>query len=487
MKRVVLPGVLALSLHLATTAVADDCCRSWDEWVAMCQSHGMTALPNPPRCVADVAPDAHTQRLQRYQAAFNRSRSLIGGSAPSSATDEELVSLATSLHGRLFDVVAAARLREAAADARLEVVSPAVEELEKWNDELYARYRDELVPELRGEQQRFARLQQDLAQAKAVSGRIERAEYVYEKRADARKADVARWARVVLPRSPMIDELRPPLWLGALVFGEPIQRPLEEEPAPLHALLPVLRPPVASKTYTRAATPLLEGSFDDRMARVERLLPKVSAAVKSADASDEALEDALGRYDEYAGLVRAFLRDIDQAQQDIHAARTGAREAQHGLEGQRAHSKVLTEMLFYHAAEDLIFTRFKKDVLVPELKRLVLAAYHGRPPSELTEELVRASWDTETLHVFPLVAKVNKGRDAAELARRTVRLFQDGINGAQDAAVLLATADPAEARAYAAELFDRLDQGARAEAEQALEVADIPQPYKDFWLSHFPK
>jgi hypothetical protein len=48
-----------------------------------------------------------------------------------------------------------------------------------------------------------------------------------------------------------------------------------------------------------------------------------------------------------------------------------------------------------------------------------------------------------------------------------------------------AMGSPAEAQAYAQKLSQRLEADARGVARQALETADIPQPYRAFWMKYF--
>ena len=141
--------------------------------------------------------------------------------------------------------------------------------------------------------------------------------------------------------------------------------------------------------------------------------------------------------------------------------------------------------LFSDAAKEFVLEHFRKEVVEPELKRMVSAAYAGRLHHELTDEFVDASWSSDKLHLFKLVEAGETASEARKLVDQTLGFVDNAEAAMIEAGRLLASADPAEAQAFADALSERLGSAAKAEAAQALKTADIPQPYKIFWLKYF--
>jgi hypothetical protein len=87
--------------------------------------------------------------------------------------------------------------------------------------------------------------------------------------------------------------------------------------------------------------------------------------------------------------------------------------------------------------------------------------------------------------LFSALDKAETAGNAMTLVNRVRALVDGGEQAMIDAAGLLAMGSPAEAQAYAQTLSQRLDADARGVARKALETADIPQPYRAFWMKYF--
>ncbi|HEY5410725.1 MAG TPA: hypothetical protein VIJ94_08350 [Caulobacteraceae bacterium] len=429
--------------------------------------------------------DPHTQRVQRYQAVLSQVRDLIGDLQANAASDEELSMLAGDLDRRLFDAAATARLHQANDQARLDVLTPALDDLERLNSSVYLDYTDRLAPALQQAQSEAAQADGELAQARRTASQIDVLARKFENGAREHKADVEHWLNAVLPPSRALDALQPQ-YLPTRLDGEPSRRDwVEPGPAAAPAIPAIPDPPEARGTFTQAAAPDLADTLDARVEAAERLAPEARAASKAAQATASQLGYKLDRYREYAGIVGQYLDKASTARDDIDAAQRATGRSRWERDGVEAHISASSRAMFLDAAEQYAWTHFKTDVVVPELKRIVSAAYAGRPPYELDDAFVEAAWDRKSLHLFSMAGMGQTLASARELLRRTQALLDGGEQAAVEAAPLLGMGSPGEARAYADTVFDRLDSHALDEAHAALKVANMPEPYKHFWLQYF--
>lgn len=429
--------------------------------------------------------DPHIQRLQRYQAVLAQVRDLVGNLQAYAATDGELSGLAGDLDATLFDVAASARQKAANAQARLSVLSPALEALENRSSAIYTNYVERLEPAAQQARAAAAQAARRLAAAQNIAKQIDSASQYFQGLAHATKSDVEYWLNVVLLPSDTLDALRP-MYMPIPLRGEPI-RPAYVEPP--HAMpspaLAIPAAPQATQSFTKAVQPPLAASLDERIATAEQLAAEARAALQNASATAAQLADKLDRYREYTGIVNDYLGRSGTAQAEIDAAQRTQKRDEWQREGIENHITASATAMFSDAAEQYAWSNFKNQVVIPELKRIVSAAYAGQMTYTLDDSFVQDAWNKHTLHLFALAGKGETASAAGELLRKKQTLLNGGEQGATEAASLLALGTPAEARDYADTLFKRLDGDALEEAHQALKVAAVPEPYRTFWLKYF--
>jgi hypothetical protein len=425
------------------------------------------------------------QHLQRFQAILAQVQPFVDYRDQAPFDDQEMSSQLAALYDRVFDVVAAARLREAQVNARLEALAPAAKALEADSNRASLDYTEHVVPQLRQAQAQAAALAQQLKTAKAVREKIEAAQHYYEGWARAQKTSIGRWLNVVLPSSPEVNALGPP-FLPMALRGMPIpKRVFETDPAIPAAMAINPNPPQSQKTFTKAVAPGLGGSLEERLAAMEQFAPQLAASAARADQAAATLRTGLERYAQYTGILQDTRNKSGEALMAIGTAQHDVRLAEREMAGVKAETKALSEWLFVDAAEQYAWSNLRNQVVVPELKRLVSSAYAGKPPYELTDAFVDASWSSGKLHLFSLVDKAATFRNAKELVTRVSHLVNGGEEAMLDAARLLAMGNPADATAYAQSLSERLDRDARGVAAQALATGEVPQPYREFWMKYF--
>jgi hypothetical protein len=439
---------------------------------------GITPYTPPP-------PDPFMLRLQRFGAVTARVQNLIGDRVRPPANDQDMSAQLATLYDIMFEFAATARLRAAQANARVEAISPALKALEMESDRAYLDYHEKILPQTSQAEARAAALTDQAAHAKVMRNQISTAQRYFQAWARAQKTSIGRWLNVVLPASPEVAELRPP-FIPMPIRGVSEPPPLVETPPP--AAPParaIFDAPQATKTFTKAAKSALPGPVEERLAAAERLAVDLPAASASADQAAADLKAKLARYAQYADILNETQTKTGEAFAARIAAERSARAAEHELAGLNAEALELSRYLMADAAEQYAWSQLSKRVVVPELKRMVSAAYAGKPPYELTDEFVDQSWGSQKLHLFSAMDKAETAGNAMALVNRVRALVDGGEQAMVDAAALLAMGTPAEALAYAQNLSQRLDADARDVARKALETADMPQPYRAFWMKYF--
>jgi len=271
-----------------------------------------------------------------------------------------------------------------------------------------------------------------------------------------------------------------------MLRSEPESTPAPPYAFPVYAMRPdVPAAPTTSFNEAPPARPDMPADIDDSLSLLETRVTKAAEAVDGANASEAEVATATQHYNEYVDIIHDTYAQLDKAEADDTDAITRSNAAEHALNDEREGVREEAAYLYSDAAREYVLEHFRKEVVEPELKRMVSAAYAGRPAHELTDEFVEESWSSQKLHLFRLVEVGETASDAHELVRRTLDMVDDGEAAMNEAARLLANADPTEAQAFADAVSERLGSDAKAVAADALKTADIPQPYKMFWLKYF--
>ena len=430
-------------------------------------------------------PNPFTLRLQRFQAVIAQVQNLIGDRVRPPANDQDMSAQLGTLYDIMFEFAATARLRAAQANARVEAISPVLKALELESDRAYLDYHEKILPQTKQAEARAAALTEQVARAKVMRDQISTAQRYFEGWARAQKTSIGRWFNVVLPASREVAELRPP-FIPMPIRGVSEPPPLVDPPmraAPLARA--IFDAPQATKTFTKAAKPVLPGPLEERLAAVERLAAGLTTATASADQAAADLKAKLARYAQYADILNDTQTKTGEGFVARVAAERTAHAAEHEQAALNAEALALSRYLMADAAEQYAWSQLGNRVVIPELKRMVSVAYAGKPPYELTDEFVDQSWGSQKLHLFPALDKAETAGSAMALVNRVRALVDGGEQAMVDAAGLLAMGSPAEAQAYAQKLSQRLDADARGVARKALETADMPQPYRAFWMKYF--
>ena len=434
------------------------------------------------------APDPFAERRQHYAALLDRARRLVGDLSADASSDAALDQRLSELDDRLEPVYAAAWRRWAGANAEMAALGPATKRLEALSDSYAMTLSDTAAPDLAKHRAEADALEAQRDAARAAFGKIVTATDYYRTLGRAQMGRMGRWINVVLPRSARTDDLRPQvLPLAPLEAGsEPPSTPAPPHLIPAVTLRPAIPPP-PSVVFTGAPPPrpALPADVDGRLTLLESRVTATAEAVDGANASEAEVASTLERYRQDVDGANQYITKLDQAEGADADALTRAWAAEHQLDDDRVGVRRESAFLFSDAAREFVQETFRKHVVEPELKRMVLAAYVGRPPYELTGAFVEEAWSSHKLHLFSLVETGETAADAHALVKRTLDLVDNGEAAVNEAARLLATADPAEAQAFADDLGERLGSNARSLAAEALKTADIPQPYKVFWLKYF--
>jgi hypothetical protein len=478
-------SMLVAGLHGAAPAWAghsSDCgggvACSWVDPPAGASGGNVTPYTPPP-------PDPFAFRLQRFQAVTAQVRNVIGDRVGTPANDQDMSTQLGALYDIMFEFAATARLRAAQANARVEAISPVLKALEMESDRAYLNYHEQILPQTKQAEARAAALTEQVARAKVMRDQISTTQRYFEGWARAQKTSIGRWFNVVLPASREVAELRPPfipMPLRGIAQPPPLVDPPMQAAPPARLISDA---PQAMKTFTKAAKPALPGPLEERLAAAERLAADLTTATASADQSAAALTAKLARYAQYAGILNDTQTKTGAGFAARVAAEHTAHAAEHELAGLNAEALQLSRYLMADAAEQYAWSQLSHRVVVPELKRMVSAAYAGKPPYELTDEFVDQSWGSQKLHLFSALDKAETAGNAMTLVNRVRALVDGGEQAMIDAAGLLAMGSPAEAQAYAQKLSQQLDADARGVARKALETADIPLPYRAFWMKYF--
>ena len=432
-----------------------------------------------------AAPDPMQQRQQRYVALVGRAQRLVSGLSTDASSVTMLNQRLIELDQALEPVYAAAWRRWGQAGAELAAFAAAGKSLEDQSDGYYRDMIDNQLPKAARDQAEAAALIQRRDAELAALAKISAADDYYQPFARAQLADMGRWFNVVLQRSPPVDALRPQ-FLPSELRGQPQIRP----DTPSGFWYGKLRPAVPSAPTPRFDGPPpapmeWPGDIDGRLTAVEMRVNATNAAVDGAAATEAQVRSARDRFKQYQDILTETYAKLDKADAADWVAQGQARSAQRTLDEARAAVNQESAYLFADAAKEFALEHFRKKVIELELKRMVSAAYRGRPPHELTGDFVEESWSSGKLHLFKLVEAGETAGDAKKLVEQTLG-FVEGRQAAMiEAGRLLASADPAEAQAYANALSERLGSAAKEEAALALKTADIPQPYKIFWLRYF--
>lgn len=430
------------------------------------------------------APDPMQQRQQRYTALLERARRLVGNLATDAASVTVLNQRLIELDQRLEPVYAAAWQRWGQANTELAAFASAGKILESRSDSNYLDLIDNKQPEAARDRAQADALAQRRDAKLAALGKISAAADYYQAFARAQMSDIGRWINVVLPRSPEADRLRPQ-FLPYELRGQPVMTPVQ----------PSIHSPKMWIAVPDAPTPRFDGpppaqmewpdDIDGRLTAVEARVTAANEALDRAAATEVQVQAARDRFKQYQDILTATNAKLAQADADDNQARDDSISAEHTLDQAQAGVNQQAAYLFSDAAKEFALEHFRKDVVEPELKRMVSAAYAGRPAHELTDEFVDASWSSNKLHLFKLVDAGETASEARKLVDQTLGFVDNAESAMVEAGRLLASADPAEAQAFADALSERLGSSAKQEAALALKTADIPQPYKIFWLKYF--
>lgn len=511
-------GGCALSLvAILAGASKAEAFRDWNDFAQWCVGQGgrpVKAGPgHGPQCFPAGRPvDPYAQRVGRYRDVLDGAGDMVDSDLDRNPqTEDELRELLETLSDRLYRRLNADEERSESDRAWLDALSVELSKVERATSRDYS-YKEDLEAKRTAAESAAAQASRDLDAATGAAVSLEIAAVKAEGRWWKARRDVIEMLALVVPRSRDFDRLHS-AYDTIVGFTVPDRPPLALAAEPAYAVGSWFKARFYKPDhlgYAGQAAPRLTGSVDDRLTTIERLVATVREGASDRAAVHERLQAKIERYESYREIDERLEADNVALEKAIDTASRTRLTAEYKLEEVRDGIARSAKAVFAFSAGEFALSNFKTYVVIPELTRMINEAYGlVKAPSQATlEQMVASTYQGKTkydqfekftwdgvdarqdragrrLHLFPLIRTLEKGKQVKALLQRTWNLVAAAEQGADDAARLLATGTPGAGQELADRMFDELDANAKAEAKQALKVANIGPPYREFWLKYF--
>lgn len=503
----VLAATLLAAPDLAQAGCWDNCCSNWDDFKRACSCDGGDAYPNPPRCVPrdgytpppPVPVDPRILQNQRYQKIVE-----AGGAAGvidanmftglPTRTDDDFAATLDKLNLYLRRSIQLSEPRRAYYQAKSNASQSARDTFYKpW----FARMDPSGVrPDIRAateqSHEELARIWRELARVKDLTERFARSGAVAAAKKlhleEGRGAKMSLWAHLGgLSRGEVesfTETIAPTVTREACC--EEKSRPLHElelnSPPSLEYDPEVLRTGQAVSDSVRIVFPApMTGDFDSRLNLLDNLQVRAAASraaeaaavahftTKWADQSDRKA------WREMLSTNQNFLNDTHLTWQlKIPQAKAELKEALAYFDGE-------TRAFYIEGGRAIGWHLFKKKMLFPELQRIGISVFHGRP-FQLTDAEVKHAWKLDKHAVFGAYKDWKGATKSYNLYETAARIEGSFAQGALAMTDLTGRSEVGDYQGLAADMTKDVDTGVREELKKSLQRIDVPAAWRKIWV-----